>query len=92
MEIYPYHINDPEFAEVLVDSFLQISGKNVADPSTQKLSSDEHNKELHEDAKSEAKTSSYSCASIHYSLSELPDANKGSLFTVYLFWHYNLYN
>lgn len=79
VEIYPHHINDPEFAKVLVDSFLQISGKNVADPSTQKLSSDEHNKELHEDAKSEAKTSRYSCASIHYSLSELPDANKETL-------------
>ena len=92
MEIYPHHINDPEFANVLVDSFLEISGKSVADPNSQKLSSDEDNKELHEDAKSEAKTSSYTCPSIHYSLNELPDANKGSHFIVYLFWHYSLYN
>lgn len=79
VEVCPYHINDPEFAKVLVDSFLEISGKNVACPSTQKQSFDKNHKELREDVKSEAISSTYTCPSIHYSLSELPDANKETL-------------
>ncbi|XP_023518144.1 uncharacterized protein LOC111781690 [Cucurbita pepo subsp. pepo] len=29
VNVYPYHINDPEFAEVLVNSFLEITSKNT---------------------------------------------------------------
>ncbi|KNA10077.1 hypothetical protein SOVF_147710 isoform B [Spinacia oleracea] len=74
---YPYHINDPEFANALVDAFLEISSKSAPDSSREKLSADEHNQDVCEDVKTEANSSSLPC--IHYSLSEFPDANRDTL-------------
>ncbi|GMH14879.1 hypothetical protein Nepgr_016720 [Nepenthes gracilis] len=74
---YPYHINDPEFAKALVDSFLEISMKNTNDPITQKLASHGFSQEINEDAKCPANLRVYQ--SIHYNLSEFPDAKPETL-------------
>ncbi|XP_019105617.2 toMV susceptible protein tm-1(GCR26) isoform X2 [Beta vulgaris subsp. vulgaris] len=75
--VYPHHINDPEFAKALVDAFLEISNKVIPDPSSEKLLATERNQDLHVDFKPEAKSSRN--LSMHYSLSEFPDANKETL-------------
>lgn len=77
VEVYPHHINDPEFANALVDAFLDISSKSVPGSSSEKLLADEQNQDLCEDVKPEANSSIY--PSIHHSLSEFPDANKETL-------------
>lgn len=77
VEVYPHHINDPKFANALVDAFLDISSKSVPGSSSEKLLADEQNQDLCEDVKPEANSSIY--PSIHHSLSEFPDANKETL-------------
>lgn len=77
VEVYPHHINDPEFANALIDAFLDISSKSVPGSSSEKLLADEQNQDLCEDVKPEANSSIY--PSIHHSLSEFPDANKETL-------------
>ena len=36
MRKYPYHINDPEFARAVVESFLEIAGRPQQKGNTQK--------------------------------------------------------
>ncbi|XP_021714562.1 uncharacterized protein LOC110682529 isoform X1 [Chenopodium quinoa] len=74
---YPHHINDPEFATALVDAFLEISSKSAPNSHSKKLSANGHNRDLSEDVKAKADSSSY--PSVDYSLSEFPDANKDTL-------------
>ncbi|XP_039054524.1 toMV susceptible protein tm-1(GCR26)-like [Hibiscus syriacus] len=47
VKMYPYHINDPEFAKALVDSFMEIWSKSPADSSLPQVSSCESNQGLH---------------------------------------------
>ncbi|KAL9229556.1 hypothetical protein vseg_005010 [Gypsophila vaccaria] len=77
VEVYPYNINDPEFANALVDSFLEVSNKHAPDLSSKNHSADEHIQEPRGDPKSEQNASSYS--SLQYNLSNFPDANKETL-------------
>ncbi|KAK9284124.1 hypothetical protein L1049_023291 [Liquidambar formosana] len=73
VKVYPYHINDPEFANALVDSFLEISMKNSKDASPQHS---EPNQDLHVDF-SKNKSSGYEI--ISYSPSDFPDARPENL-------------
>ncbi|GAB4847464.1 ToMV susceptible protein tm-1(GCR26) [Ancistrocladus abbreviatus] len=75
--VYPYHINDPDFAKALVDSFLEISMKNVKDPNTEKPSSDVSNLPVHDDA--EPLSYVPGNQTIQYSLTEFPDAKPETL-------------
>lgn len=77
--MYPYHINDPEFANALVDSFLDISMKNSKDASPQHS---EPNQDLHVDF-SKNKSSGYEI--ISYSPSDFPDARPGCILYAFLF-------
>lgn len=73
--MYPYHINDPEFANALVDSFLEIIKKHstVADP--HKIAAFSPKQDLHEDSISNQNL--LGKETIHYSPSEFPDARPG---------------
>lgn len=71
IKVYPHNINDTEFADALVDTFLEISGKNLMD-----FSSAHHvSCERHEDSVSNIYTSSH--GTICYSPSNFPDASPG---------------
>ena len=60
-----------------MDAFLEISSKIAPGSSIEKVSAGEHNQYLCEDLKRDVDSSSY--PSVQYSLTELPDANKGLL-------------
>ncbi len=75
MKLYPCHINDPEFANALVDSFLEISIKNSKDSSFLQIAKPEANQEFHEDTVSKMNSSSF--GAILYSPSDFPDARPG---------------
>lgn len=70
----PYHINDPEFANSIVDSFLEISKKDLKDntPQVAKSGSDHDIAENHVIC-----TVSSSIWSSVYSPSDFPDARPG---------------
>lgn len=74
VNVYPYHINDPEFVNTLVDSFLEVSIKNSKDASPQYC---EATQDLHENFASEQKSSGYEI--ISYSPSDFPDARPETL-------------
>lgn len=75
MKVYPFHINDPEFAELLVDSFLEISASKKKDPSIQTIVSDEHKHDFHDVSQSKIDVPHHQ--TIDYSLSDFPDAKPG---------------
>lgn len=69
VKVYPFHINDPEFAELLVETFLDISASKRKDPSIQNVVSDV----------SESKIYVSRHQAIHYHLSDFPDAKPETL-------------
>lgn len=73
---YPYHINDPEFADALVDSFLEISLKNSREPSPPKSSSDNSQNLQMDDA---SKRKPVAPETITYSPNDFPDARPETL-------------
>jgi hypothetical protein len=76
--VYPCHINDYDFANALVDSFLEISAKNSKDSSSPQVTSPGTNQDLHEDTASKINSSRFGAAL--YSPSDFPDANPGCCF------------
>lgn len=75
MNVYPYHVNDPEFADALVDAFLEISEKNVTDSSSLNGVCCEPREGHHEDSVSDVSTSIH--GTIWYSPRNFPDATPG---------------
>jgi len=73
---YPHHINDLEFANALVDAFLEINEKTSKDSTQQQVASPESVEQFHEDNVSNAS----SIATIVYTPSEFPEARRGSHF------------
>ena len=84
--MYPYHINDPEFANALVDSFMEICSKNPTDSSLPRVASCESSQDLQRDCDYNVNSSSSGIRT--YSPSSFPDARpgwiilKGALFFV----------
>uniref|UniRef100_A0A0A0KGJ3 Uncharacterized protein n=1 Tax=Cucumis sativus TaxID=3659 RepID=A0A0A0KGJ3_CUCSA len=76
VKVYPYHINDPEFAEVLVNSFLEITSKDT-DSCGPKLVLAETSRDLRKDFISESNLSANE--NITYSLSDFPEARPETL-------------
>lgn len=74
--MYPHHINDLEFANALVDAFLEINGKTGKDATNPPVTTPESVEHSHEDYASN--TSSF--RTIVYAPSEFPDAKQGSHF------------
>ncbi|XP_031253885.1 uncharacterized protein LOC116111864 [Pistacia vera] len=77
VKVYPYHINDPEFAEALVDAFLEISGKNPMDSNSLQNILCEPSQGLHENSVSNINILSHGM--ISYSPSNFPDARPETL-------------
>nr|POE96562.1 upf0261 protein [Quercus suber] len=77
VKLYPCHINDSEFANALVDSFLEISAKNSKDSSFLQIASPEANQEFQENTVSKMNSSSF--GAIPYSPSDFPDARPETL-------------
>ncbi|KAL4644360.1 hypothetical protein ACB092_02G159400 [Castanea dentata] len=77
VKLYPCHINDSEFANALVDSFLEISAKNSKDSSFLQIASPEANQEFQENTVSKMNSSSF--GAILYSPSDFPDARPETL-------------
>lgn len=73
MKVYPDHINDPEFGNALVESFLEISKKTCKDAASSQHC--ESSQELQEDFYSRKNTSGFEI--ICYSPSNFPDARPG---------------
>uniref|UniRef100_K7MH55 TIM-barrel domain-containing protein n=1 Tax=Glycine max TaxID=3847 RepID=K7MH55_SOYBN len=69
---YPHHINDLEFANALVDAFLEINEKTSKDSTQQQVASPESVEQFHEDNVSNAS----SIATIVYTPSEFPEARR----------------
>ncbi|GKU99209.1 hypothetical protein SLEP1_g12087 [Rubroshorea leprosula] len=74
---YPYHLNDPEFADALVDSFLKISMKNHTESSPSQNASTDSSLDLQKDYASNIK--SVTCESITFSPRDFPDARPETL-------------
>lgn len=74
VKLYPYHINDPEFANALVDSFLEISKKICEDVSPHHC---EPSQDLQEDSVSKNNSPGYEI--ICYRPSNFPDARPETL-------------
>ncbi|XP_042482712.1 toMV susceptible protein tm-1(GCR26) [Macadamia integrifolia] len=77
VKIYPYHINDPEFANTVVDLFLAISVENSKDAGLQQDSVLEDRRHLHEEHISKGNLSG--CGTICYSPTDFPDARPETL-------------
>ncbi|XP_038882761.1 toMV susceptible protein tm-1(GCR26) isoform X2 [Benincasa hispida] len=75
VKVYPYHINDPEFAEVLVNSFLEITSKDT-DSCGPKLVLAETSQDLLKDSISVSNLSAN--VNISYSPSDFPEAKPGA--------------
>ncbi|KAJ7953043.1 Tm-1 protein [Quillaja saponaria] len=75
VKLYPYHINDPEFANALVDSFLEISKNTFKASSPPHVALPEHY--LQEDSGSKLNSSSFEA--ILYRPSDFPDAKPETL-------------
>ncbi|KAL5173242.1 hypothetical protein HKD37_16G045834 [Glycine soja] len=71
---YPHHINDLEFANALVDAFLDINEKTSKDSTQQQVANPESVEQFHEDNVSNAS----SIATIVYTPSEFPEARRGA--------------
>ncbi|KAL6346312.1 hypothetical protein AAG906_033108 [Vitis piasezkii] len=76
VEVYPYHINDPEFANTLVDSFLEIRKRHSEDADPHKIAAFVPNQYLHEDSIS--KPNLLGNETMCYSPSDFPDARPGA--------------
>ncbi|XP_050941280.1 toMV resistance protein Tm-1(GCR237)-like [Cucumis melo] len=76
VKVYPYHINDPEFAEELVNSFLEITPKDT-DSCGLKLVLAETSQDLRKDFISKFNLSAN--GNITYSLSDFPEARPETL-------------
>eukprot|EP00257_Ricinus_communis_P017725 XP_015576238.1 uncharacterized protein LOC8273361 [Ricinus communis] len=74
VKVYPYHINDLEFADALVNSFLEISLKSPIDSSPPQSPIHESIQRLHN-----IPNNSSSCGTICYSPSNFPDARPETL-------------
>ena len=74
VNVYPYHINDPEFAEVLVNSFLEITSKNT-DSCGPKMVLAETSQDLKKTSFSESNLSAG--RNIGYSPSDFPEKRPG---------------
>ncbi|GMI78303.1 hypothetical protein like AT5G66420 [Hibiscus trionum] len=77
VKMYPYHINDPAFANVLVDSFMEICSKNTTDSSLPQVGSPESSQDLQKDHDYIVK--SLSSGGPTYSPSNFPDARPETL-------------
>ncbi|KAG6647014.1 hypothetical protein I3843_07G047100 [Carya illinoinensis] len=77
VKVYPCHINDFEFANALVDSFLEISQDFFKDSSSLQVPVPEANQNLHEDTVS--KLESTWLGEIPYSPNYFPDARQETL-------------
>lgn len=73
MKAYPHHINDLEFANALVDAFLEINEKTGKDSSQPPVAFPESVEHFHEDYVSNAS----SFGTIIYAPTEFPDARPG---------------
>lgn len=73
--MYPYHINDPEFVDALVDSFIEICSKSPTDSSLPQVASCESSQDLQKDH--DYNMNSLSSGTITYSPSNFPDARPG---------------
>ena len=72
--MYPYHINDPEFSNALVDSFLEIRKMHSKDADPHKITAPP-SQDLHEDSIS--KPSLLGNETVFYNPSDFPDARPG---------------
>ncbi|MBA0560760.1 hypothetical protein Golob_017638 [Gossypium lobatum] len=77
VKTYPYHINDPEFAKALADSFMEICSKNPTDSSLPQVASCESSQDLRKGH--DYNVSSSSCGTLTYSPSNFPDARPETL-------------
>ncbi|XP_012491632.1 toMV susceptible protein tm-1(GCR26) isoform X1 [Gossypium raimondii] len=77
VKMYPYHINDPEFAKALVDSFMEICSKNPTDSSLPQVASCESSQDLQKGH--DHNVSSSSSGTLTYSPSNFPDARPETL-------------
>ncbi|KAE8655074.1 Tm-1^GCR26 protein [Hibiscus syriacus] len=77
VKMYPYHINDPAFANALVDSFMEICSKNTTDSSLPQVASCESSQDLQKDH--DYNVNSSSSGSPTYSPSNFPDARPETL-------------
>lgn len=75
VKVYPYHINDPEFAEILVNSFLEITSKETKDSCGPKLVLAETSQDFQKDSISKSNLSAH--GNITYSPSDFPEARPG---------------
>ncbi|WCJ24979.1 hypothetical protein M5689_006899 [Euphorbia peplus] len=75
VKVHQGHINDQEFADALVDSFLEISLKNPVHPTSPKTNISEPSQDLH----NISNLKSPSCQTICYSPSNFPDARPETL-------------
>ncbi|KAH1082094.1 hypothetical protein J1N35_021855 [Gossypium stocksii] len=77
VKTYPYHINDPEFAKALVDSFMEICSKNPTDSSLPQVASCESSQDLQKGH--DYNVNSSSSGTLTYSPSNFPDARPETL-------------
>ncbi|XP_022775334.1 uncharacterized protein LOC111317197 [Durio zibethinus] len=77
VKMCPYHINDPEFANALVDSFMEICSKNRPDSSLPQVASCESSQDLQKDR--DYNVNSSSSGILTYSPSNFPDARPETL-------------
>ncbi|KAK6237431.1 hypothetical protein QUC31_002900 [Theobroma cacao] len=77
VKMYPYHINDPEFVDALVDSFIEICSKSPTDSSLPQVASCESSQDLQKDH--DYNMNSLSSGTITYSPSNFPDARPETL-------------
>lgn len=77
VKVCPHHINDPDFANALVDSFLEISTENSTDSSSLQDSIPESEQDVHKNCVSNANLTSYD--TIARSPSDFPGARQETL-------------
>ncbi|XP_021834404.1 uncharacterized protein LOC110774166 [Prunus avium] len=77
VKVYPHHINDHEFANALVDSFLEISTKSSIRSPPSQVSIPESNQQAHESSVSKMNFSS--SGTILRNLIDFPDARPETL-------------
>ncbi|PON71459.1 TIM-barrel signal transduction protein [Parasponia andersonii] len=77
VKVCPHHINDPDFVNALVDSFLEISLENSKDSSSPQDSIPESKQDVHKNYVSNANLTSYD--TIARSPSDFPDARRETL-------------
>ncbi|XP_054824995.1 toMV susceptible protein tm-1(GCR26) isoform X2 [Prosopis cineraria] len=75
VKVYPYHINDPEFANALVDSFVEINNKNTNNSSHPRVAIPGSVETAHGDDVSTAS----SIGAFLYTPSDFPDARPETL-------------